>query len=213
MINFESIFRNYFDTPKISDNNLQKFTEDNINRIIANNGGGTFNSILADTNAAYTNYFGKMSSEAIAFAVQQSLTQSVDILIANFKDDASRYEGAVVSKYGKTSPVIQEFYPLGVTEYRQSNKSNVKLLMTRIAAAFSNHSTDFDAAVVTLFSNYPTNFQTGRDAQLQKIGTVSTDKVGTAAGRDALETQLMKNIFFVGFNFPGNVAHCIAFFN
>src|SRR5690348_11908918 len=95
MINFNNLYKNHFDTKNISDDNLQKGTVEHLNRIIANNGLGTFNTILANTNTAYGNYFGKMSTEDIATAVQQSLTVSVDVIIKNFKDDASRYEGTV----------------------------------------------------------------------------------------------------------------------
>ncbi len=213
MITFENIFKNHFNTDRISDDNMQKYTVDQIGRIIAHNGSGTYNGILSDTNAAYTGYFGNMSSEDIAFTVQQSLTISVDKIITNFKADASKFEGAVRTAYGKDSGTYQEFYPLGINEYTVANKSNVKLLMTRLDNAYAAHSADFPSYTVTLFHNYPLNFEAGRSAQLTKIGEVSTKKTDTASNRNVLEVQLLKNVFFIGFTNAGNVDVCLSFFD
>ncbi|MEP7171657.1 MAG: carboxypeptidase-like regulatory domain-containing protein [Bacteroidota bacterium] len=212
MLNFENIFKNHFDTKEISDDNIKKFTEENIQRLIANNGGGEFTTAIADTTNAYTAYFGKMSSEDILFAAQQSLTKTNDKVLADFKKMVSQKEGTVKGQYGVNSPVYQEFFPNGLTEYSNSNKSNVLTLITRMEAASTAHVADLGAPFVAIWTGFKSDWNTTRNAQLLKIGQVDSTKTGTATTRDALEIQLQKNLFFVGFNFPGDVARCMDFF-
>ena len=212
MLQFESIFKNHFDTKNISDDSFKKFVEDHIQKSIAKNGGGTFTQMITDTTNAYTTYFGNMSNEDIAHAFQQSLTQTNDNILESFKDTVSQKEGYIRSFYNVDSPVYQEFFPHGITEYRQSNKANVETLMLRMRAASTAHVADLGAPFVAIWNTFLTNWTASRNAQLLKIGEVDSTKTMTADTRDALETQLMKNLFFVGFNFPGDVDECMDFF-
>jgi len=212
MIIFESIFKNQFDTERISDDSFKKFVEDHIQRLIAKNGLGTFTTAITDTTNAYTSYFGNMSSEDIALAVQQSLTQTNDNILESFKDTVSQKEGFIRSFYNVNTPTYQEFFPHGITEYRQANKANAETLMTRMKAASTVHVADLAAPFVAIWTAFLTNWTASRSAQLLKIGEVDSTKTMTADTRNAFETQLMKNLFFVGFTFPGNVTACMDFF-
>lgn len=74
MINLETLFKNHFNTDRISDDNMQKFAEIHLQRMSANNGGGEFTQMITDTTTAYTGYFGAITDEDTKFAVQQGLT-------------------------------------------------------------------------------------------------------------------------------------------
>jgi hypothetical protein len=213
MITFDAFFKNHFKTGRISDDKLKKFTEDHLARLTQNNGGGTFTVILTDTTNAYTAYFGMLSSEDVAFSVQQSLTMTVDNIIKDFKNSVSQKEGLIRGTYNSGSPEYQKFFPHGMNEYWQLNKANAETLMTRMAAACTAHVADLGMPIVTLFTNYKTNFVNTRTAQLNKIGEVDHAKTGTAQNRHALETQLLKNLFTIGATFPGNVLRCKDFFS
>ena len=212
MLLFETIFKNHFDTKEISDDNLKKFTEDHIQRMTANNGGGTFTQLITDTANAYTTYFGNMSSEDIAFAAQQGLTITADTIVENFKDTVSQKEGIIKGTYGAGSATYQEFFPLGVSEYRQANKSNMETLMTRMVSASTAHLADLGAPFAAIWTGFKANYVAARTAQLLKISEVDATKTGTETSRNDLETQLLKNLFFVGFTFPGDVTQCMDFF-
>ena len=77
MFNLNTLFTNFFERSAISDNNIRKFAEVNLERLSANNGNGEFSQIIADTQNAYNQYFGSMSEEDKNFAMQQGLTISV----------------------------------------------------------------------------------------------------------------------------------------
>ncbi|HLG35930.1 MAG TPA: carboxypeptidase-like regulatory domain-containing protein [Bacteroidia bacterium] len=213
MIRFEHFYKNFFDTKNISDDRLKKFAEHHLGALTANNSGGMFTTLLNDTNTAYNNYFGKISDEDINFAVQQSLTMSADNLIRTFKETVSRKEGLIASTFGTDSPAYQEFFPLGLTEYRHATKANVELLMNRMVSAANAHSAELGAPLAQLFTDILSNYGTARTNQLGKKGAVSANKTATKGARTALEIQLLKNIFYVGFQFAGDVERCTRFFD
>jgi hypothetical protein len=213
MINLYSVFQNFFDTKEISDDNLKKFTQDHIQRMTANNGGGTFTALITETTNVYLGYFGNITDTDTALAMQQALTLTVDTIMHNFKASASQKEGLVRSTYGKDSPTYQEFYPHGITEYSNATKANIETLMNRMVVAATAHEVDLGAPFKTLFANYQTNYTTARNAQLGKMAQVSTERTEIHATRDIVEIQLCKNLHFVGYTFPGDPDRCMDFFD
>ena len=63
MRNLVSYFTGIFDSPRISDDNLRKFTEVHLKRLAANNPEGLFTGLLTATTAAYDDYFGAITDE------------------------------------------------------------------------------------------------------------------------------------------------------
>jgi len=211
MLLFEAIFKNHFNTKEISDDSFKKFVEDHIQRAIAKNSGGTYTVMITDTTNAYTTYFGNLTSEDFAFAVQQGLTITADTIIRDFQKTVSLKEGTIRGLYGNTG-IYQEFFPFGLTEYSNATKANIETLMTRMVNASTAHVADLGAPFVAIWTTFKTNYVNSRTAQLLKIGEVDNTKTMTSTTRDALEVQLLKNLFFVGFNNPGNVTACMDFF-
>ncbi len=194
-------------------NRLQKFTEDHLGRLTVNNSSGLFTTILNDTQAAYTAFFGKMADGDLAFSVQQSLTMSADNLLETFKKEISKHEGTVRSLYGVDTPDYIQFFPRGIAEYSWSNKKNVEVLMERFVHIANAHSADVGVAFINLFTNIQSNYKTARDSQLLKIGEVAVARVKKRSTRHDLEVQLCKNIYYIGFQFPTNTKKCMSFFD
>ncbi|HMN25521.1 MAG TPA: hypothetical protein PKE38_13540 [Ignavibacteriaceae bacterium] len=213
MIDLKKLFKNHFDTDKISDDNMKKFAEIHLERLSANNGTAQFTTMITATTAAYTAYFGAMTNEDTKFAIQQGLTVTMNNLFENFKDFVSKKEGIVFGNFGKESAEYQEFYPNGVTEYRQANLANIETLMSRFAAASERHNAALGAAIQSDAENYLTNFKAARKAQLEKIGEVSAQKTTTSTTRDGIENELMKNVHLIASMFIGDVDKCMDFFD
>jgi len=213
MISLQNFYSNPFDTKNIGDDNFKKFVQKHLAQAAAKNGGGLFTTMIADTTVAYTNYFGAIDDEDVKSAVQQSLTMAADNLIKTFKGSVSQQEGFIRSFYAVSSPAYQEFFPHGITEYREGNKANIETLMNRIATASQNHVADLGAPFVAIWTNIKSNYQTARSSQLAKIAEVTSAKTTTSGNRDELEVQMFKNMFIVGMNFPGNVNECNDFFD
>jgi len=135
MINLKRFFENLFDTDRISDDNIRKFSNDHIQRLVAANDDGNLTDMINATVGAYTTYFGAITDEDTAFALQQARTIAVDKIIEEFKNAVSQHEGLVRSTFGKGTPEYEEFFPQGITEYRQATKQNLPTLTKRIADA------------------------------------------------------------------------------
>jgi len=213
MPNLKVFFRNFFDTPKISDNNIRKFAEDQLQRMISNNPTGIYNQLITDTTFAYNGYFGAISNEDVRTAIKEGSTIGMNNALKAFRITVSRKEGIIRGTYGKTSEVYQEFYPHGIMEYTGATLGNVQLLMERMVTASTAHAADLGAAFVTLFTNHRNNFNTLRTAQLNLIGEVAGKKDVSVTTRDVIEIQLMKNVLFIGFYNVGNLEAVNTYFD
>jgi len=142
MINIETFFRNHLDTPKISDFNMRKFAEINLQRMMANNPGGIYTQLVTDTTTAYNDYYGAISDDDTKTAIKDGATVGMNDAMGAFKDSASQKEGIVRGTYGKDSPTYQEFYPHGITEYSDASLENVGVLMDRMVNAATTHQAD-----------------------------------------------------------------------
>ena len=100
-----------------------------------------------------------------------------------------------------------------ISEYRNATKANIETLMNRMVNASQQHITDLGDAFVKIFIDLRDNYVAARTSQLNKKGEVDTHKTTTKATRRTLELQLVKNIFYIGYNFPGDTARCLSFFN
>lgn len=213
IINLQTLFKNHFDTRTISDDDLKKFSEDHLARITANNPGGILAPIVAPMGAAHTAYFGAISSEDVAQAVQEALTAQVDAKMDEFKRLVRRKEGAIRNAFGENGPIYMEFFPHGLSEYTNADKGNIELLMQRFTTLTATHVADIEDDIDVTFQNFQTAFQAVRTAQLGKKGTVDDLKDASSANRDALETMLIKSLHFIAYQYPGNVEQCMAYFD
>ena len=213
MINLTTFFKNHFDTKEISDDNMKKFTEVHLQRLVANNTGGEFTTMVTDTTTAYTDYYGSMTDEDTKFAIQQGLTITMNNAVEAFKKAVSQKEGLVRGNFGKDSHEYQEFFPLGVTEYTKATLANIEMLMDRFIAAANNYVGTLGIPFLTEFQDYKNIYQSARDSQLQKIGEVAESKTDTSVKRDSLENELMKNVHLIASMFIGDVNRCMDFFD
>ncbi|MGE0078445.1 MAG: carboxypeptidase-like regulatory domain-containing protein [Bacteroidales bacterium] len=213
MINLSTLFRNHFGAKCISDDKLKVFSEDHIQRLTANNEGGLFTTLITETTTAHNQYFGQISSEATGKALQKSQTKVVDDIMDSFKDEISRREGLIKSMFGKDSSTYIEFFPNGISEYRNARKANIETLIVRMATVAANHSAQVGEEFVKVFTDFQTSYTEARNSQMNQKGTVSAIKSNAKSTRSTLELQLVKNLHFIAYTFPGDEDRCGTFFD
>lgn len=213
MINLITLFRNHFGAKSISDDRLKVFSEDHIQRLTANNGGGAFTALITETATAHNQYFGQISSEATGRALQKSQTRVVDGIMTSFKDEVSRREGLIKSLFGKDSSTYIEFFPNGISEYRSASKSNVETLIVRMAQVAANHAAEVGDEFVRVFTDFQTSYTAARSNQMNQKGAVSAIKSNAKSTRTVLELQLSRNLHFIAYTFPGDEDRCSSFFD
>lgn len=213
MVRIIIFFKNHFDTKEISDDNLRKFADINLQRMVANNPGGIYDILIADTGAAYGPYFGAIGDEAVRTAVKEGSTVELYLEIDRFKQDVSRKEGLIRSLYSKGSGTYQEFFPQGLTAYSNADLGNIHTFTKIMMDAGIAHAADVGAPFVTLFTNYHNNIIAKRQAQLLLIGQVEGLKDTTETTRDTIEKQLMTNVLTIALNNIGNFSAVNTYFD
>jgi hypothetical protein len=213
MLDLRTFFKNHFNTREVSDDNLRKFVEDHLNRMIANNGGGMYAQYIQDTQVLYDKFNTFIKNEDQTFTAQQGKTMQTDKILSDFVALVSRKEGAVRSEFGKDSPEYQEFFPAGLNEYHQISKANAEMLMERMRNKGQAYIAVLGQNFVTLFSDMLTNYLAARNAQLQLMGEVDTLKSDALQARNDLSVQVMKNLLFIALQFVGFTDRLDDFFS
>ena len=145
--------------------------------------------------------------------MQKSRTASVDNIIATFKSEVSRKEGLIKSMFGKDSVTYIEFFPMGITEYTSATKANIETFINRLVNVSNIHATEVGADFINTFTTLQTNYIAARGTQLSKMGEVTANKTSVKSTRSTLETQLTKNMHYIGYTFPTDEAKCLSFFD
>ena len=213
MINLLVFFKEHFDTERISDDNMKKFSEDHLNRLIANNINNQYDTLIANLQPLYIAFKNSISTESFEYAKQQSSTVSTDKIIADFKKMVSQKEGIIRGNWGVESAEYQVFFPQGLTEYHTASKSNIEELMDRLVMACQAYSQDLGTIFVNTFVTLRDNYVAARTNQLQQIGRVVSNKTETENSRKALAKQLNINVLTLALEFLGNPEKGIDFFD
>ena len=213
MLNLNILFKNHFSSRLISDNSIRKFAEVHLQRLSANNSGGEFTQTITDTQNVFDSYFGSMNDEDQNYAVQQGLTISVTKVLNEFKQFISSSEGLVRAQFGKKSAEYQEFFPNKMKEYWHLNLANAEKVMERFYNVAGKHTNVFGNSITNLAQTLLTEFTEARSNQLKKKGEVAEKKSSTRERRKNLELQLIKNLHYIGYLYPGNVNRCNDYFD
>jgi len=213
MLNLNILFKNHFSSRLISDNSIRKFAEVHLQRLSANNSGGEFTQTITDTRKVFDSYFGSMSDEDQNYAIQQGLTISVTKVLKEFKLFISSSEGLVRAQFGKKSAEYQEFFPNKMKEYWHLNLANAEKVMERFYNVAGKHSNVFGDSIKNLAQTLLTEFTEARSNQLKKKGEVAEKKSSTRERRKNLELQLIRNLHYIGYVYPGNVNRCNDYFD
>ncbi len=213
MLDLRRLFENQFDSRTISDDRLRKFTADHIQRLIANNKDGKYGALIQVTQTLYNDYFGAIKSEDVRVSEKQAKTLSKDEAKLNFINAIRQKEGIIRGHWGKDSPQYREFFPRGLVEYSRCTLTNVEKLMSRLTALAEKYKETLGQEFVDLFTRLQNEFVTVREEQLQKFGKVSDLKQLTRDKREALTTQLTKNLLSLAIDSIGEPQRVTDFFD
>jgi len=202
MLNLHRLFSNWFSHRQFTPTRKLSFADDTRSRLAANNSGGVFDLILPELDAAITAAGGANSSEAVALAVRKAAVQAKRTLLERIRDTISRRSGRISDAFGKDSPAYSEFFPRGVTAYRNMNEAEVIPALDTLIAAGVKH----DPAIAAEFTALRTDWKTAKDAADARIAAVSAIDGDQDAALAALDLALMKAVFTAALAFTGNTA-------
>lgn len=213
MIELVKYFRILFMSVNISRERLKDFTESHIARLTANNPGGIFTTILANTVTAYNNYFGDLSSESLNLAVQEGKTIAMNQSRIELEKKLSDNEKLVAYTYRNNPEAYEEFYPLGLTEYQNADLSTLETISTRYLNVLMAHAGDFPPMFLPDYVIVQNTFVANRAAQNTAKGNVDAERSDLAASRPALALQLTKNLLTISLEYVGDESKADVYFD
>jgi hypothetical protein len=212
-MNLSNFFKNPFAIAKVGDDKVKLFTKDHLSRLRRSTDAVLLKPILDETQILYDAYFGGINSEARQSAERKAHTFTTDSVMAAFKARVSQQEGLIRSKYNVKSAKYLQFFPQNRTEYARATKANIETLMNRFADVAESCKADLGEDFVAEFRGYCTDYETARTQQLDTKSGVRDTKKETFITREKLETQLVRNLHFIGYHFPGDVDKGVSFFD
>jgi hypothetical protein len=172
-------------------------------------GGGEFDTLIAETDTAYTALGGKTSDEAVSKAVRKARTFAKTLHLDQVLNTLSRREGRVRDAFGKSSATYLEFYPRKLEEYRSAREAEITPLLTRYLAAATAHLPDLAPEIQTLLDTW--NSVYGEASK--QAGVVSGRSGGQDEAMLAMKRQLMRNALSLALHFLGQTEKASVFFN
>lgn len=185
---------NPFANPKISEANFDKIVDTNIQRLTANNQGGTYTQMINDTTPLLQQWRTAITTEAIEKALREGRTISVNDAVKIIKAYISRKRGVIMDVFANGTPEYEQFYPNGALEYTDANLGNLRTLTERwIASANSIANPQFPimGGELQVFLNA---FIAARAAQLLSAGEVIENDSDSDIARAAVAKQVFKNL-------------------
>lgn len=194
---FLNHLRNPFINLQTSEANFNKLAGTHLERLKANNTGNRFESLILQTEPLYQAYISTITTSSGTSSTKESKTVSTNEAIANLKTYISRKEGVIADKFPKKTSVYQEFFPLGLSEYRLASKKNIQLLAERFIKAAQLHSATIGKEIAKEAQSLLDIYTASRTQQLQAIGSVKGMSGESKARKKALALQLYKNLLHI----------------
>lgn len=148
---FHDHLNNPFESPRFSNANLNTFAERHVALLASFNGPA---ELLAAVRPLIDNFKLQLTDISSHEGIKQAKTVSVDELIDEIKKYISRKGGVIADTFPAASPIYQEFYPYGRSEYTQAVKKNIQVLTERFRDACINHKTELGAEIGDQMTDY-----------------------------------------------------------
>jgi hypothetical protein len=214
VLNSKKTFGNPFEDPKMINNNLGRFADDVIAKLIQNNTGGAFDGLINPLKNAMTPFRVELKEVDTTINIQVGKTATVDSFLIDFKTymkDNYVYIAAALG--GEKSEAFGEFYPDGKTEYSKITKTKVPTIIDRLKAVGEKYHVKLGDTISNQLQGFQEQWKDLREQQLEGKSAVKTNRSDRSVARNAVEIELIKIIHFIGNKFPGDVEKCMVFFD
>jgi hypothetical protein len=213
MTNLRKFLESPFRRLKVSRDKIFKFFEDHLNRLIqAVDNGEPFAGLVAATQSAFDNLKLSLGSHSSTLAQKESKTMTVDLVIEEFKTAIKLREANILIHFSKDSPVYQEFFPHGKTEYNNANKASIERLMTQIITAIDNHKSELGQPLLDEFLALQTAYITARNEQLKKMEDAGTKTDSWESSLEIMQMQAFRNLLTIALQYMGEPDKIELFF-
>lgn len=212
-MNYARFTKNLLASDTFSRNEINLFTVDFLSRLstIQNSVLPSADKDLLDNlHQAFVSTYGGLSTNS---AAQKGGTMSRQEAFEAIVEFISREEGAIKSKFGKKTPAYTEFYPQGITEYRNASVEGIKVLLFRYSAAANKYKAQLSADFIRNLGTLQTAYIDARDTQVSSKSIRKSAETEMQKNRKALTEHLTKCILIIAANTIDNEAAFSSYFN
>jgi len=178
-----------------SDMDLLAFATDHRGKLNANNPGGKYDSLLAALAVAMTAFHESYRTEDREVNLRQEMTLMLAAARADALEFVREAENILSYTYRNNPSVMEEFYPYGLGEYTHATQQEMYNLLSRFRDAVEQHGGDLPPGMPGEIAGLCQDYQAAYDAQKRQKGDVSGTRLASDLSREALEDQLMRNLY------------------
>lgn len=207
-------FENPFYIPRLKFNTFTTAVEIHIARLSANNPGGIYDEIIAETKLLFAAFKETRSLRDIEFAEQQGSTVTTANARAACLKLVRNREGYIRYKFGGSNTAgYIEFFPEGLKELSSIRLMKLDFFMQRMVTKATNFQAELGPQLLADFTAARQAFAEARDAQTTNIVQTKTLRTRTHNARKALADQLMRNLHTIGLHNIGNPEAAADYFD
>ncbi len=202
LINF---FKNPVEASKIGAGKFGNFADthiSNLKTLIPADGATLFgipvkdilNTLIIESESSYDEWASSLSDKSTNKSMREGKTINLDDSLENLRDLVSRKAGVIADKFPRGTPVYEELYPGGVSEYKRVSKENAANIFGRFIKVLGLHKNVLGEDIFNEVNDSYNLFTTAKDEQSSSKSQV-TDKIGLyQEKRRQLSVQLFKNL-------------------
>ncbi len=199
-----SDIKNIFDDDAITDPRMNVFTGSVYNKLVAANTNGDYTEVIAMINAVYPSFRDNLLSLAIDVPLGTGAKEVRETVESEFKIFVSNHKGMIKDKYfEKQHHLYIQFYPDGMEDYNDMNKTTAPLLINRYATAAHTHVLDFTTDFDLKAASFKTRYDNAVDSHEIAKTDISEDRSGRDNGRIAVNVAV-----FAAYNFAKFKTNC-----
>ncbi len=202
MKDLKTFFEDLFNEEAITNERLGAGANEHLARLIANNPGGVFATIITNTTAAISAFAAALLNQDSSIGNRMSKTLTKNQARKNFITYISQQEGTIKGKFGEQSEPYKEFFPFGLTPFYKATDLQFTLLIANIVARATQYVADLGAPFETAVTNLADAYNDAEDAQTTDKGAVSNTTDVLLTERTDLTLQLTINVLTIALQFP-----------
>lgn len=209
MIDLEKLFEDWFNDPKITPNRLYNFSIHHVLKLIPNNPGGIYDTIIADSEARNTDFgtaYGLKKDDVDVRVESSKVKRTERTAFENYM--SQKAEPAVKLKYGKGTTTYNLFFPHGLTGYENANDVDFEHAVNRAVELATTYEADLGTPFKTATIAAADAYTGAAQEQATDMGLESNANVGQETALFELRKQLRKNVYTLGLNnlaMPANI--------
>ena len=198
-----NLFTDLFDDPKITNNRLVAFANDQILRLSANNPAAVYTPISTATTTAANALNAIIVLRESDTRTREGSTVGKKETRKDLVKYISKKEGLVKSVFGKPSTQYEEFFPQGLTPLRQGTEMEFDNAAEVIVQKAIKYEAELGGAFRTELTDLYGFWNTAYNRQNTDTVTADNDGSQETAAATTLRLQLTENALFIAYKNVG----------